>query len=157
MRTEKELKNRKGVMGAVLNIFVLMLLIIAFTGMTFLFSSQFKEQVKDTTTLTSVTVTNETEAYINSTGYRVDNYDAFNFQGFTVLDANNVTGTITSANWTTTTEGYVYNATPVEWHSVNISYSYLYIKGDDANAYIGINSTEAAGFNTTKFFSMLFL
>ncbi|MFW9873024.1 MAG: hypothetical protein ACFFG0_07995 [Candidatus Thorarchaeota archaeon] len=76
----RSLKYKKSVMGQVLNIFVLMLLIIAFTGMAFLFSSQFKEQIKTTAS-----------------------------------------------------------------------------DGDNSTAYKAVNTTEAAGFNTTKFFSMLFL
>ena len=60
------LKTKKGVMSEVVGVFILVLIVSVIAGMTFLFTSQLKEQVENTATggvnSTAYKAVNDTEA-----------------------------------------------------------------------------------------------
>ncbi len=105
--------------GAVLAVVLVAVLVII---AIFLFTT-----LGDTFVDQSVTVTNESGAYINSTGYTLDNAGACNFNTPVITVVNNATtGTvIPAANYTISSIGVLTNATAVELDSdVNVSYTY---------------------------------
>lgn len=155
--------EKKGIMGPIISVFVLVLVISILAGLTFLFVSALKTQVADNTATGSVTVTNESGAYINETGYQVDNYGALGFRSFTVTAIwANVSLTpylVSSANYSTDATGHIFNATvPVnatEYNDANVSYTYNYI--DEPNSYTAVNDTEAAGTGIVAYLPLIFL
>ena len=105
--------------GAVLAVVLVAVLVII---AIFLFTT-----LGDTFENKSVTVTNETGAFINSTGYTVDNSGACNFNSFAVTGAFNATddlpislGNITGVSST----GVITNATVLNWDDVLLTYNY---------------------------------
>jgi len=90
---------------------------------------------------TTVTVTNETGAWLNSSGYTLDSVATGN-SDYTITAIYNTTDdvVISLANATVSTEGVVTNAT-VEWTGVYLSYTYTDDITDDTSlntAYDGI-------------------
>ncbi|MFP4018965.1 MAG: hypothetical protein ACLFUH_06925 [Bacteroidales bacterium] len=84
---------------------------------------------QETVPTEQVTVTNETGAYINSTGYTVDDADACEFQDFEVTEARDATDgtTISDSEYTTDSdEGTITNATATTYDDVNLDYTYDY-------------------------------
>jgi hypothetical protein len=157
MKSPKSNK-KKSVTAQVINIFILVLIVSVLSGMTFLFVSQLKEEVKDTATRTSVSVANET-GFINQSGYLVSNSSLFDFKNFQVFEAINSTGgeVINIANITTSANGYVYNSSAETFSGVNLSYTFDYIAPEQQTAYQAVNKTEQAGYNVTKYLTLLFL
>lgn len=155
MRTN--LKSDKGVagtsvlLGLIVALFLIGLLVMIFAIMGgALITSSY--------TATTVTVTNETGAYVNSSNYTVDNSGALNFRTFTITQVTNSTnGTagfllvVDAANYTALTSG-VTNATAFNFNSANISYTYVY---DAQNTATGvINNTTNSISTVTTFFSL---
>lgn len=117
-------KKKKGIQlnqafGAVLAVILIAVLVIV---AIFLFEALGVGFVNS-----SATVVNETGAFINATGYTVDNAAACNFNSFAVTSALNATdetsiglGNIT-ANAVT---GVITNATVINFNDVLLSYSY---------------------------------
>ena len=60
------LESKKGIMGPVISVFVLVLIVSILAGLTFLFVSQLKDQIEDTaegnTSSTAYQAVNDTEA-----------------------------------------------------------------------------------------------
>jgi len=79
-------------------------------------------------------VINETDGFINTTGYTLAGASTLGFSGPTIVTIINTTGLIIqSGNWTfDTVTGILTNATSETWESVNITYNY----GSDSNAKI---------------------
>jgi hypothetical protein len=74
------------------------------------------------------TITNETGAFLNNSGYTISNNPA-NVIGFSspviTLIVNSTDGkTITAANYSINSAGLVKNATGINWNTVGISYTY---------------------------------
>ncbi len=86
----------------------------------------------DTFVNTAVTVTNESGAYINSTGYTLDNAAVCNFNTPVITIIHNASNgaIIPTANYTVSSVGVLFNATAVFTESVNVSYTYNW--GGDA-------------------------
>lgn len=152
--------EKKGIMGPVISVFVMVLVISILAGLTFLFVATLKTQVADTTAITGVTVTNESGAYINITGYTLDGASALQARGFVITAAWNVTNitdpvSIGTGNASVTSAGVVTNSSALTWPTVNLSYTYNYI--GDAGAYTAINTTEAAGAGMVNYLALIFL
>ncbi|KKN19468.1 hypothetical protein LCGC14_0945400 [marine sediment metagenome] len=149
-------------MGQIVSIFITILIVSVIAALTFLFVGALKSTSLDITAITSVTVTNESGAYINTTGYTVTDATKLGFRSFVITAAYNATagvGTlIGSGNYTVNSAtGIVTNASTTTWSDVNISYTYVYVSDENANAYIAVNTTEAAGLTVVGFLSILFL
>jgi len=84
---------------------------------------------QETVPTEQVSVTNETGAYINSTGYTVNDADACEFQNFQVTEARNATDgtTISTSEYTVdSADGTITNATATTYSDVNLDYTYDY-------------------------------
>ena len=148
-------KSKKSVMGPVISVFVMVLVISILAGLTFLFVSQLKTQVIDTTATTAGSVINES-AWINSTEYTLDNSILVGFGGLTITSLLNATDglDVGAANYTLTGSTLT-NSTEVTWSAVNISYTYTHV--GELTAYNAVNDTEAAGATVVNYLSLIFL
>ena len=152
-------KSKKAIIGPVISVFVMVLIISILAGLTFLFVSQLKTNVIDTSVIDTVTVTNES-GYINSTGYTLATAGAFQFASPTITLAINGTDgtTIVASNYTVSSVGVVTNTTDIAdttYEFVNFTYTYTFI-GEDT-AYQAVNDTEAAGATVVNYLSLIFL
>ena len=152
--------EKKSVIGPVISVFVMVLVVSILAGLTFLFVAQLKTEVIDTTLTGAGSAINETEVYINSTGYTVDESTALEARGFVITAIWNSSGdsyneTIAITNATISSTGVVTNATEVTYENVSISYTYTYI--DEPTAYNAINDTESAGSTIVGYLSLIFL
>jgi len=149
--------EKKGIMGPIISVFVMVLVISILAGLTFLFVAQLKTQIVDTTAITGVTVTNESGAYVNITGYTLDGASALQARSFVMTAVwGNVSGTtylIPGANYTVSASVVLTNAT--EYDDANASYTYKYI--GDAGAYTAVNTTETAGASMVNYLALIFL
>lgn len=130
------MENKKSIQlnqafGAVLTLVLVAVLIIIAIFLFVTLSTSFSGT-------TSVTVTNETSAFINATGYTIANIGACSIGDITLTEATNETnGTagfpiipIAAANYTfTTATGTITNATAFNFASANISYTYTWGSG----------------------------
>ena len=91
----------------------------------------------------SGSVTNETGAYINSTGYTLGQASVSGFTSPAITAAFNATdnSSIGTGNITVSGAGVVTNATATEWNDVIISYTYTYSTGRNL---AGVNITEVS-------------
>ena len=89
----------------------------------------------------SGSITNETGAYINSTGYTLVQSSLGGFASPVLTEIINVSdnATILLGNATVSNIGVVTNATVTEWENVLISYTYNYASG---TSLAGVNVTE---------------
>ena len=148
--------EKKGILGPIISVFVMVLVISILSGLTFLFVATLKTQIVDTTAITGVTVTNESGAYINTTGYALGE-SALKARGFDITVVHNNTDAlvILSGNYTVSSTGVLTNATTTTWSDVNVSYTYKYI--GEAGAYTAINTTETAGSSVVNYLALIFL
>jgi len=124
--------------GELVPIVTTLIIIGLLIGVGFLVVEQFRDD--DSLKDTSATVTNETNVYINETGYTLTGASAVAFNGVLITSAYNESGTvILSGNYTVSSGGVLTNATTTVWdtHGVNISYTYLY----GERAWVGANDT----------------
>ena len=105
-----------GIASLVIGVIIAFVIISTLTGANMLEGSR-----------TSATTTNETGAYINSTGYTLDEYDSDTTKGVSITGAWNYSediGTvIPAANYSISTAGVLTNATTIEYSDVNVSYT----------------------------------
>jgi len=143
-------------MGPVISVFVMVLVISILAGLTFLFVSQLKDQVVETTATTSGSVGLE-EGWINSSGYTLDEADAIGFRNLAIVAVYNTTDDvlIAAGNYTVTDAGVITNATAAVWTGVQINYTYTYV-GEDT-AYQAVNDTEGAGATVVGYLPLIFL
>lgn len=91
--------------------------------------------------LTTVTVTNETDAYLNQTGYNLSAYSLglFGYSNPTITEVwnNSNSKLLLSGNYTLT-GSTLYNATATTFSKVNVSYTYQYYTNTSA-PYAGNN------------------
>ena len=80
----------------------------------------------------TMTVTNETGAYVNITGYTLSGYNS-SWSSITATGVWNYTdGTvIVAGNYTLSDVGVLTNATSFTWASANLSYTYVYTYTED--------------------------
>ena len=156
--------NKKSVIGPVISVFVMVLVVSILAGLTFLFVSQLKTQVLDTTPRASLSVSNETSVTINDTlGYQLTSpLSYFESSGTTIVMVTNSTGTIIpSTEYQVTSTGFITNATvnasmdAAVTQLYNVTYSFSYIEED--TAYNAVNDTEAAGATVINYLSLIFL
>ena len=104
--------------GAVLAVVLVAVLVII---AIFLFTT-----LGDTFADKSATVTNESGAYINGTGYSLDNAGACNFNTPAITTIYNATNgvVITSGNYSVSSVGLLSNSTATNWADVNVTYTY---------------------------------
>ncbi len=109
-----------------MNKFIIAVVVIGVTLIIGIFIASSIQNV--TLESTAVTVTNETGAYINATGYTLDGASANGFTGVSITIAYNDTSgnVINSGNYTVSSVGVVTNITTVVWNNVSISYGYTY-------------------------------
>jgi len=91
----------------------------------------------------SATVTNESGAYINSTGYTLANAGAYSFANPVIVSAYNNTDNIIilSGNYSISSTGVLTNATTTTWADVNVTYTYnWYDRSSAFNATIGLQT-----------------
>jgi len=91
---------------------------------------------------TEGSVTNESGAFINSTGYTLDKASETEFNSPEITAAYNVSNTsdvsvIPEGDYTLSEEGVLTNATATTYSDVNVSYTYEY--GEDASS--AVNET----------------
>ena len=123
---------------------VIMVVISALIVATITQSSVFT----DIPSTSSHTVTNETSAWINSTGYTLDAYNT-STSGFTITAIWNATdngeGTynlsIPTGNATVSSLGVVTNSSSFIWENVSLSYTYTYSVASGTSL-AGLNVTE---------------
>lgn len=159
------MKNKKAVMGEVISIFILVLIISILAGLTFLFTTEIKDQVEDQIDWTSISRTKE-NGTVNSTGYTVTNASNTEYKLFTLTSVviYNATKTLEAANYTFTPAGVITNLTACSagdngWECdywgwwINYTFSYTI----DDTAYTSVNDTEAAGTTLVDYLPLVFL
>lgn len=125
------MKQRNGVLGLdTAKTVMITFLTLAVLGVSILLAmSSLSNGVTDTidSRTTSLSVTNETGAYINATGYTLDAVNA-STSNYVLVSAFNATDDteIGLGNITLSNEGVITNATATNWDDVLISYTYDY-------------------------------
>ena len=154
-----DVMKKKSIIGPIVSVFVLILVIAILSGLTFLFVAQLKTNAMDTSTKATFTVLNESDAWINNSGYTVTRYNEPSFTSISVTNIVNASDnkTIASGNYSVSNSGIITNASAVVWTTVKVSYTYSAIAGDARIAYESINTTEAAGATLTTYLSLIFL
>lgn len=151
-------KGKKGVLGPVISVFVLVLVVSILAGLTFLFIASLKTEVVTTTATYPGSATNES-TFFNSSGDALAGASYLEARGFNIITAiNGSSGAIIQpANYSVSSTGTVKNssASPIVWANVNITYTWSYI--GEANAYNAVNDTEAAGSTVVSYLSLIFL
>jgi cell division protein YceG involved in septum cleavage len=147
--------SKKGVMGPIISVFILVLIVSILAGLTFLFVSQLKTQTANTAAVT-VTVTSQTGGFINATLYTL-NADSL-ASNFAVTSAINATGgTINGGNWTLTSATGKLNVSATGTSQTNVNFSYTYTSPSGTTAYQAVNDTEAAGATVVDYLPLIFL
>lgn len=129
----RSIQDRKGQIGNLQGIITVLAVVGILIAAGFFIFDSFKDQMDDY----SASVDNETGAYINSTGYTVDEADTTGFNSFEVTEARNATDgtTISDTEYTVDSEeGTITNATATTYADVNVDYNYEYGK----SGYTGI-------------------
>lgn len=141
----RKLKQDKGVAGlTILLSVVAMVFIIGFLVMIFAVIGGSLAGNVDTPT--SATVTGETGAFFNATGYTVARANSPGFTSFSVTSAINSTSglLIASPNYTVSQTGTVTNATAIVWSAVTLNYTYVYDANNTATQTITQTTTSLA-------------
>lgn len=115
--------SKKGQLGNLQGIIISLIVVGILLGAAFMIFAQFQQQDTDN----QYSVDNETGAYINSTGYTVNESDTDGFNSFSVTEARNVSdGTVISDSEYTvdSSDGIVFNATAKTYPDVNLDYEY---------------------------------
>jgi len=145
-------KADKGVAGlTILLSVVTMLFTIGLLVMIYaLMGGELQDATYDST---SVAITNETGAWLNSTAYTVDSSSALNFAGLTITSAINTTdnSSIGTGNFTVSGAGFT-NASATTWSSVWVSYTYTYDATNTATDVM--NDTVSAVGSVTDWFEI---
>jgi ABC-type glycerol-3-phosphate transport system permease component len=152
--------EKKGVMNEIISVGVLILIVSILFGLTFLFVSSLKDEVR-TTTERTFTITNETGAYLNSSnsgGYILSLADSDSLsRNFAITSVyNNSDGAlIGSGNYSVSATGLVINSTAAVFDDVNVTYTYR--SASSETSYTAVNDTEAAGATVVSYLPLVFL
>lgn len=155
------MKNKKGVMGLdVARAFIVGLLTLVIIGvLSMIVLVQLGNTNIVTADVNDGTVTGETGAYINATGYTVAQATATGFASPTLTNLTNYTdGTsIGLGNATISSAGVITNATTTTWANVSVDYTYTYTTASDTQNVITNGTDGLADFfsNTTVWLSLL--
>ena len=154
-----KLKQKKSVMGPVISVFVMVLVISILAGLTFLFSAELKDTSIDVSSKTSLSVTNETGGFINSSGYTLATATALGFSNPSISSIVNRTdnSTLSSSLYTVDNDGLLTNATAVVVIDDAIGITYTYTRVLDEIAYKSINDTEDAGATIVGYLPLIFI
>jgi hypothetical protein len=151
-------KDKRGVMGAVISVFVLLLVISILSGLTFLFVANLKTQAITSSDKVSRTVVNESTS-ITPTAVYLATYGELAFTSATALEVINTSSKlpINTGNYTLTSAGLLTGATGgvQNWSAVSITYSYSTV--GNKNPYITVNTTETAGSTVVNYLPLIFL
>ena len=117
------MKNNKGQLSTITVLISTFIVVAVVLGCGFIINEQLQEEIG---TVQS-TVTNETEVFLNDSGYALarNTEDGFNTVG--ILEFYNATGeTITAGNYSVSSDGIITNVTSYidETETMNISYTY---------------------------------
>ena len=147
--------QKKSIIGPIISVFVMVLVVSILSGLTFLFVSQLKTNVGDTTATASGATYLEA-GWINATTYTLDNATVLGARNFVIVEIVNTSSLtlITSGNYTLS-GSVLTNTTAAVWPSVSINYTYNFI--EERTAYDAINDTEAAGADIVDYLSLIFL
>ncbi len=134
------MKN-KGQLGNLQGIILALVIVGILLGAGFFIFDEFLDQTNNNI----FSVVNETEAYINSTGYRLVAADAIGFNSAEISLAVNATlgsdAAINAANFTLNpTTGILTNATAINFGNVTLNYDYQ----SGGNAFKGIELATTA-------------
>jgi len=99
-------------------------------------------------TATVVSVPNETGAYLNGSGYTVDNAGATGFSGLTITEIW-AGGAVVGLDNATITSDIIYNATTTTYADVNITYSFTYDAESAASGIVTNYTTAVTGLGTS--------
>jgi len=127
---------------------VTMLFIIGLLVMIFsLMGGQLRDATYDNT---AVTVTNETEASANTTGYTLDGASDLNAGSFVITevwkdDSGAYNVSVPTDNVTVSSAGVLTNATSVEYDNLSVSYTYNYDAENTATGVMNDTSSGIAG------------
>ncbi len=93
--------------------------------MTFIFGQLGSSNISSTLATETITITNETGAWLNGTTYTVSNSGSTGFAGLTITSAINTTdnSSIAVGNFTVNGTGFT-NSSATIWTSVWVSYTY---------------------------------
>ena len=141
-----KMKSERGVAG--LNILLSVVVLIFIVGLVVMIFSLMGGELRQASLddVTSITVTNETGGWLNSTGYTVDGSTAENFASLVVTAMWNYTSglSIATANATVTTDT-ITNATAESWDDVSLSYTYTYSADNTATRTMTDTTSALAG------------
>jgi len=135
-----EMKDKKGQISSLVGIIGTLLVVALLIGSGLVIMGKFSEQ---DALFVSETVTNETEAWINETGYTLSAEAGSQTNNFVITSVKSASGgsynlTLLSGNYTVNARtGLVTNASTATF--TNVSISYTYDKG--AESWVGINSS----------------
>lgn len=134
------MRNSKSQLGNIQGIVISLIVIGLLLGAIFIILDSFIGNLDNT----PVTVTNESGAYLNETGYTVDDSSVTGFNSFSITAGWNFTdndGTIIPvANFTVSQNGIITNASEITYANINISYTYQ--RGE--SSFVGVNDTITA-------------
>jgi len=151
IQNKMDLKNKdKGVAGlTILLSLVTMLFVIGLLVMIFsLMGGEMQDATYDTGT---VTVTNESKAWVNETGYTLSQPSSYlNPTGYTITAIYNITDasdhvSVGVGNATVSSSYVVTNASATTYDNVSISYTFNYDASNDATNVMGNTSEGIAG------------
>jgi len=111
----------------------------------------------DIATAISGSITNETGAYINSTGYTLDQAGLSGFSPTITTLFNATDDTSIATGNVTVTSGVIYNATAVNWGDVLVSYTYTYTPTEGASDNLIGNFTTGVNNVSTKIPTVLLI
>lgn len=129
--------EKRGQLGSIVPIISVIIVVGILIGAGFFILQNFYEQ--DSFVDNDGAINNESGAYINATGYTLDEADVAGFNSPVIVLATNHSsgGTILSGNYTVSSVGVVTNATTTTWADVNLSYTYK----QGGQAYTSVNDT----------------
>ena len=142
---KQTLKQDKGQAGLSILLSVIVMLFII--GLIVMIFSLMGAGMQDASyTSTTVTVTNETGAWLNATTYTVDNSGARSFSDLTITSAINTTdnSSIGTGNFTVSGAGFT-NASATTYASVWVSYTYTWDADNSATDVMNETSSGIAG------------
>src|SRR3990167_580557 len=153
----KLIMKKKGIMGPIISVFVMVLVIAILAGLTFLFIVQLKTNVATSGDSSTTTTVNET-GWLNLTSYKFVNSNAVGFRGLSIVVASNATGqqTIGAGNYTLGTD-YIIGNGRQNWTSPAANFTYSYTFATNPNAYNSVNTTETAGSTIVSYLALIFL
>lgn len=134
------MKNSKGQLGNLQAIILALIVVGLLLGSGFFILDEFLDQTNNN----DASVINETNGFINETGYTLANSVVPGFNSPSIVTVVNATdndgNVLLPGNFTVSPNGVITNASVTTWSNVNISYSYL--RGQ--TAFTGVNQTIVA-------------